>query len=506
MIFPDLNWLFQIRLWVWNSGHVGLPTSDAREVFDKINENSDASKLIHAVGFPYIASVAWQSGLRHPLRGGLWVSRAYDGTDGWRDQPALKAAAFIHNLTPLSAATYFTLLAQGRLVDDSTSAEIKRILQFGCHSCLFPLVIGLDTSIGLQASKCGIFKPHIHDCVLIERPEVRYAAAILSELDATVAGMACRPQMPDWQGNRPLHGARAGAGCIDGAEQQVPKIFMRVISPRRALQYAVNHRPRFVEELKEFVRFPSVSAQPDKADHVKSCAAWLAGHLRKIGLPVVKVFPTSRHPIVYAEWRSSVPAKTVLIYGHYDVQPAEPLNEWHSPPFSPVVRGENIYGRGASDDKGQMFAHVKAIESYLQTGRALPVTVKCVFEGEEEIGSQSLMSFIGRNRRMLGADCATVSDMPIPSPERPAITYAVRGGLSLEMEVRGPERDLHSGLYGGAVHNPLQALCEIVGKLHDASGRVTIPGFYNRVRGIAEDERHYAGRISRALMRPAFSS
>ncbi len=193
--FPDLNWLFQIRLWSGTPDTLDF-TSDAREVFDKINENSDASKLIHAVGFPYIASLAWQSGLRHPLRGGLWVSRAYDGTDGWRDQPALKAAAFIHNLTPLSAATYFTLLAQGRLVDDSTSAEIRRILQFGCHSCLFPLVIGLDTSIGLQASKCGIFKPHIHDCVLIERPEVRYAAAILSELDATWPGWPVDPKCP----------------------------------------------------------------------------------------------------------------------------------------------------------------------------------------------------------------------------------------------------------------------------------------------------------------------
>jgi acetylornithine deacetylase/succinyl-diaminopimelate desuccinylase-like protein len=266
-------------------------------------------------------------------------------------------------------------------------------------------------------------------------------------------------------------------------------------SPSRALAYARTHGERFVAELKEFVRFPSVSAQPDRGPDVKRCAAWLADHLRRVGLEGVAVVPTPRHPLVFGQWRHAAGRPTVLIYGHYDVQPAEPLEEWRSPPFEPTVRDQDLYGRGACDDKGQMLAHVKAVEAYLHTSRTLPVNVKCLFDGEEEIGSRSLMPFLAANRRALGADVAVMSDMPILAPDQPAITYAMRGALSLELEVCGPERDLHSGLFGGAVHNPLQGLCEMIAALHDADGRVAVPGFYASVRRWSEQERAYMARV-----------
>jgi acetylornithine deacetylase/succinyl-diaminopimelate desuccinylase-like protein len=274
----------------------------------------------------------------------------------------------------------------------------------------------------------------------------------------------------------------------------------------RALAYAQAHRPRFLAELKDFVRFPTVSAQPKHAGDIKKCAAWLAHHLRRTGLSDVKVIPTERHPLIYASWRRAGRRPTVLIYGHYDVQPADPLSEWRSPPFKPLVRGADLYGRGACDDKGQMFAHVKALESCLRTTGKLPVNLKCLFEGEEEIGSPSLIPFLERNKRALEADVAVMSDMPILGAHRPALTYAMRGGLSLELEVRGPQRDLHSGIFGGAIHNPLQALCEIVAGLHDSEGRVTIPAFYTSVRQWSEEERNYMARVGpddRQILRDA---
>ena len=258
--------------------------------------------------------------------------------------------------------------------------------------------------------------------------------------------------------------------------------------PLRALRYAQANRPRFVAELGAFVRFPSVSAQPKHAADVARCADWLAGHLRRIGMEGVTTVRTPRHPIVYAAWRHRPDRPTVLIYGHYDVQPADPLSEWTSPPFAPTLRGNDLYGRGTSDDKGQMFVHVKALEAYLQSVGALPVNVVCLFEGEEEIGSPNLAAFLDAHRRALAADVAVVSDMPILAPDRPAITYAMRGGLGLELEACGPSHDLHSGLFGGAIANPLQALCQVIAGLHDREGHVTLPGFYDRVRawGVAE--------------------
>src|SRR5262249_27890092 len=187
------------------------------------------------------------------------------------------------------------------------------------------------------------------------------------------------------------------------------------------LAYAHTHRQRFVTELKDFVRFPSVSAQPKHDGDLKRCAAWLANHLRRIGLEHVDIVPTPRHPLVYAEWRRAPERPTVLIYGHYDVQPADPLHEWRSPPFEPVVHGNNLYGRGACDDKGQMFAHVKALEAYLRSDRVLPVNVKCLFEGEEEIGSPNLTPFLSQHKNALAADMAVVSYITIFSPDRPPL-------------------------------------------------------------------------------------
>jgi acetylornithine deacetylase/succinyl-diaminopimelate desuccinylase-like protein len=203
------------------------------------------------------------------------------------------------------------------------------------------------------------------------------------------------------------------------------------------------------------------------------------------------VVPTPGHPIVYADWLDAPGSPTVLAYGHYDVQPVDPLSEWETPPFQPMVRGNNLFGRGTSDDKGQVFVHIKALEAYLQTEGQLPLNIKCLFEGEEEIGSPNLASFLTENREALRADVAIMSDTRMAGPDRPAITYALRGALSLELELRAGRHDLHSGVFGGAIHNPLQALGEIMAGLQDADGRICIPGFYRHVRKWGKPERAY---------------
>ena len=263
----------------------------------------------------------------------------------------------------------------------------------------------------------------------------------------------------------------------------------------RALNYARAGGKRFVSELKEFLRFPSVSSQPERAGDIKHCALWLARHLKSIGLDQVRVIPTTRNPIVYASWRRARGRPTLIIYGHYDVLPGEPLTEWRTPPFVPTLKNDILHARGAADDKGQLFSHVKALESYLKTDGALPVNVICIFEGEEEIGSPNLAPFVERNRRSLRAVAAVISDTRMISADQPAISYAQRGGLRAEIEVHGPPQELHSGAFGGAVHNPAMALCEIVAGLHDDHGRVAIPGFYDDVREWGEKERDYMARF-----------
>ena len=274
----------------------------------------------------------------------------------------------------------------------------------------------------------------------------------------------------------PFRGPPAGDGRHPGAGG------VEVSGPTDAITYANSQRAATLHGLEELVRFPSVSADPRHARDLRRCADWLARRLRRIGLEAVRVVPTPRHPLVYGEWCRRPGRPTVLVYGHYDVQPADPVGAWRSPPFEPTRRGDDLYGRGASDDKGQLTAHLAAIEAWLAGAGRAPVNVRCLFDGEEEIGSPSLPSFLARHRRDLLVDVAVLSDTRMLGPGRPAITYALRGLLNLELELQGPSRDLHAGTYGGAVHNPLQALCELIGRLHDADGRVAVPGFYDEVR------------------------
>ncbi len=286
---------------------------------------------------------------------------------------------------------------------------------------------------------------------------------------------------------RPAVGRRLEAPADRGANGLAQGI-------AKALGYARDAHAPFLAELAEFVRFPSVSAQPRHAADSRRCAAWLAGHLCAIGLEHVRLVRAGDHPIVTADWLHAPGRRTALIYGHYDVQPADPLGEWRSPPFAPAIRGGYLYGRGAADDKGQMFVHIKALESWLQTAGTLPINVRCVFEGEEEVGSAGLARFL-RAGGGGQADVAVLSDMWMAGPGRPAITASLRGALGVELRVRGQARDLHSGNFGGAVHNPLQALCEIVAGLHDARGMIAIPGFHERVRARTAQERAYMARV-----------
>jgi len=262
-----------------------------------------------------------------------------------------------------------------------------------------------------------------------------------------------------------------------------------------ALRHAKEHRQDALDELIELVSIASISTLPDHASDVRKAANWVAKHLKKIGLEHVQLLPTKRHPVVYADWLHAKGKPTVLIYGHYDVQPVDPLDQWKSPPFEPTVRGKNLYARGASDDKGQFFAHLKAIESLLETEGALPVNVKFMIEGEEEIGSGSLKEVLPAKKALFRSDVCVISDSHILSPDQPSIVYGLRGMVYGEVEVRGPSHDLHSGSFGGAVHNPLTALCQMIAKLHDEDGRVTIPGFYDRVRILSDDERKELARL-----------
>lgn len=264
----------------------------------------------------------------------------------------------------------------------------------------------------------------------------------------------------------------------------------------QALSYAANRQAAQLDELIEWLSIPSISAQPQHKGDIARTAQWLADHLLAIGMQRAEVMPTSGHPAVYAEWLGAGADKpTLLVYGHYDVQPVDPLDLWQSDPFQPTVREHNLYARGASDDKGQLFVHVKAAEAYLRTSGKLPVNLKFIVEGEEEIGSPNLDPFIEANRQLLAADAAMISDGSMPRADLPALTYGLRGICYMEVEINSPQRDLHSGSFGGAVYNPIQALVEIIATMKDARGRITIPGFYDRVRPIDEQERRSLSEV-----------
>ncbi len=252
--------------------------------------------------------------------------------------------------------------------------------------------------------------------------------------------------------------------------------------------YLAQHQDRFLNELFEWLRIPSVSADSRHKDDMKRAADWLVDRFKALDVDTVAIHPTPGHPIVFAEKKGKAGAPTVLVYGHYDVQPPDPLNLWHSPPFEPVVKDGNIYARGSCDDKGQVYMHVKALE-ILNQGGELPCNIKFLVEGEEEIGSNNLEKFIAANKDLLACDIVLVSDTSMIANDVPSITIGLRGMSYLEVEVTGPNRDLHSGVYGGAVDNPINILCEMIASLKDEEGKVTIPGFYDQVKEYSVAER-----------------
>ncbi len=262
-----------------------------------------------------------------------------------------------------------------------------------------------------------------------------------------------------------------------------------------AIQYAHEHREQFLGNLKDLVRIPSVSTDPDRKQDVQRAAVWVADRLKAIGMQNVQVLQTQRHPIVFGEYHvPSGSASTVLIYGHYDVQPAEPLNLWQSEPFEPEQRGDNLYGRGASDMKGQVIATIEAVNAMMKQG-SLPVNVKFMIEGEEEIGSPSLKTFFQEHKDLLKSDFALNADTGMIAADVPTITYGLRGMAYFELRVHGPAHDLHSGLFGGVVRNPAIALCELIAGMHDDQGRITLPGFYDSVRPLDQAEREELSRL-----------
>jgi len=256
-----------------------------------------------------------------------------------------------------------------------------------------------------------------------------------------------------------------------------------------ALSYAQKHSDRFVGELKELLRIPSVSTDSAYADEVQRAAHWLSDHFDAIGMETTDIIETDGHPIVYAEHITDPAKPTVVVYGHYDVQPPDPLEEWETDPFEPTQRGERLYARGACDDKGQMFMQVKAAEAYLSAEGELPVNLKYVIEGEEETGSMAIEKYVKSNGERFDGDVVLISDTAMFSEDTPSITYGLRGLAYAEITLQGPNRDLHSGNYGGAVDNPCNALSRLLAGLHDENHHITIPGFYDDVRDLTAAER-----------------
>jgi len=264
------------------------------------------------------------------------------------------------------------------------------------------------------------------------------------------------------------------------------------------LEYLKQHENQSIEQLAQYFRFPSVSAQPRHQKDMVACAEWVVKHCQDIGLDV-RLCKTKGHPIVLAK---TPPCKSrgtkrprFLVYGHYDVQPPEPFDLWKTPPFEASIVGRSMFGRGASDNKGQNLAHLKAVEAYFKTGTELPCDIVFVIEGEEEVGSTSLGTFLKENRAELACDAVVISDTGMPTPKHPALTYALRGIAAFEVTLRGPSRDLHSGIFGGTVDNPAMALCQIIAQLRDKKGRITIPGFYDGVQPLSKLERKEFKRL-----------
>ncbi len=265
-----------------------------------------------------------------------------------------------------------------------------------------------------------------------------------------------------------------------------------------AIKHARANESRHLAALQDFIRIPSISTNPDHRPDMQHAASWAAEQIQSLGAPTVEIFaePAS-HPVVYADWPSPDPlAPTILVYGHYDVQPVDPLDEWESEPFTAQQRGEFLYGRGASDMKGQIIALFAALEAAAKHA-APAVNFKFLLEGQEEIGSRQLNDFIQRHCHQLACDISLNVDAGMLGPSMPSITYGLRGLVDFELQLRGPNRDLHSGLFGGIVHNPAQALCEVIAGMHTSQGQVLLPGFYDTVRPLMEEERRELARLPR---------
>ncbi|WP_338393140.1 dipeptidase [Fulvitalea axinellae] len=263
---------------------------------------------------------------------------------------------------------------------------------------------------------------------------------------------------------------------------------MAELTPEHAKSYIEANKDRFLNELFELLRIPSVSADSKFKGDVRQAADYVKAALLKAGADLAEVCETEGHPVVYGEKMIDPSLPTVLVYGHYDVQPADPYELWDSPPFEPVVKDGKIYARGACDDKGQMYMHIKAFETMSKNGGA-PYNLKFMIEGEEEIGSENLAVFVEQNKEKLNADLILISDTSIISTEHPSITVGLRGLSYVEIEVTGPNRDLHSGVYGGAVANPINTLCEMIASLKDENNHITIPGFYDKVEELSTAQR-----------------
>ncbi|WP_027724475.1 dipeptidase [Tuberibacillus calidus] len=254
------------------------------------------------------------------------------------------------------------------------------------------------------------------------------------------------------------------------------------------LDYLRTHREEHLQQLTEYLKIESISSDSTHKDDVCRAAEWTAKALKEAGMEHVQVMETAKHPVVYGDWLHAEGAPTVLLYGHYDVQPVDPVHLWTTPPFEPTIRDGKIYARGASDDKGQVFMQIKVIEAIMKTHGKLPVNVKFIYEGEEEIGSPSLDPFVEAHQELLSADLLLVSDTTMIGKGEPSICYGLRGLCGLQIDVKGPNSDVHSGLYGGAIQNPLHALAEILASLHNQDGQITVNGFYDKVRPLTDEE------------------
>ena len=255
-----------------------------------------------------------------------------------------------------------------------------------------------------------------------------------------------------------------------------------------AVDFARNNQQRFLGELKDLLRIPSISTLEEHKSDVQKAADFVASELRRIGMENVEIIPTKGHPLLYADWLHASGKPTVLMYAHYDVQPPDPVDEWHTPPFEPTERNNNIYARGAVDDKGQVVAQVKALESLFAAGHALPLNVQVLFEGEEEVGGEGIANYVASKPSDLKADFALVCDSELFAPGLPTLCVGLRGMIYTEIEVRGAKTDLHSGMYGGAAPNPFFAIAHMIAKLKDENGQILIPGFFDDVVAPSDEE------------------